>query len=315
MSETFQANGAVLVVGAGFIGSHLCHFLRDDDRPVRALTRSASPRHEDLRRAGVDVVVADARDHDHVTRALDGVDHVVFGAGGLMPAESNKDPVSDVVLALQPLLTVLAATIARPGTALTYLSSGGTVYGRPQQTPIPETHPTEPITSYGILKLAGEKYVALHGELHGLPTRILRVGNVYGPGQPADRSQGVVAAFLDRVQRGADITMFGNGTVVRDFVHATDVCRAVRDLPPTTIAAERVVNVGSGHGTSLAALLRTIEERLQVDAKVVHLPAREFDVPSNVLDISRMQALCNLAPISLADGLRQMPLGPEGLIR
>lgn len=261
----------VLVVGAGFIGSHICRHLVDAGCAVRALTRSASePMHARLL-AGTHVLLGDAADRTAVEAAMDGVDWVVFGAGGLVPAASQARPVNDVVLALAPLLTVLDAVAARTGTAFTYLSAGGTVYGQTDRELLRKDHATEPITSYGVLKLAGEKYTGMYGVQHAVPIRILRCANVYGEGQRTNRGQGVVVAFLAAVMSGAEIVLYGDGRVVRDFVYVGDVALAVDRLRPAvaeTAAQSRVVNVGSGTGTSLAALLEAVEELLGRSAMV-----------------------------------------------
>ena len=102
-----------------------------------------------------------------MSRALEGVDHVVYSAGGLLPAESDLNPELDLALSLPPLIATLDAVREREGVGLTLLSSGGTVYGRPRYLPVDEEHPTEPISSYGIVE-AGLREVRRH-VLRALP--------------------------------------------------------------------------------------------------------------------------------------------------
>jgi UDP-glucose 4-epimerase len=303
---TAPARTTVLVVGAGFIGSHICRQLLSEGHPVRTLTRSIPEAAHGRLLDGAEVLIGDATDASAVAAAMSGVGWVIFGAGGLVPAASQSDPIPDVVLALRPLLTVLGGVAGSPGTGFTYLSSGGTVYGRSTCRRIHEDHPTDPITAYGVLKLAGEKFTGLYSRQSGIPIRILRCANVYGEGQRTDRGQGAVAAFLSAMSRGDAITIYGDGEVVRDFVHVSDVAAAVaalRPAPALTSNGYEVVNVGSGVGVSLRELLASMEELLATTAAVTRLPGRPFDVERNVLDIERLTALSGLTPMSLGEGL------------
>ncbi len=303
---TAPARTKVLVVGAGFIGSHICRTLLAEGHQVRTLTRTAPEATHGRLLDGTEIVLGDATDAAAVSAAMNGVGWVVFGAGGLVPAASQSDPIPDVVLALRPLLTVLDAVARSPGTGFTYLSSGGTVYGRSNCRRIREDHPTDPITAYGVLKLAGEKFIGLYSRQSGIAIRILRCANVYGEGQRTDRGQGAVAAFLKALSSGAPITLYGNGEVIRDFVHVSDVAAAVarlRPVHPLTSGGAEVVNVGSGVGISLAEVLGRLENLLGARSPVVRLPGRPFDVERNVLDIDRLCGLSGLAPMPFGDGL------------
>ncbi len=185
-----------------------------------------------------------------------------------------------------------------------FISSGGTVYGMPQAVPIPESHPTEPRVSYAIAKLAIEKYLALFQSTHGLDHVVLRVANPYGERQRVDAAQGAVAVFLDRALRREPIEIWGDGTVVRDYLHVSDVARAF--LRAIDYSGEpRVFNIGSGSGCSLNELLAAIERLLGRTVERRYLPGRGFDVPRNVLDITRARDVLGWAPrVSLEEGLR-----------
>ncbi len=303
---TAPGRATVLVVGAGFIGSHICRQLLSEGHQVRALTRSIPEAPQARLLDGVQVLIADATDPAAVAAAMAGVGWVIFGAGGLVPAASQADPLADVVLALRPLLTVLAAVARAPGTGFTYLSSGGTVYGRSALSRIREDHPTDPITAHGVLKLAGEKFTGLYSRPSGVAIRILRCANVYGDGQRTDRGQGAVGAFLKAMREGEPVVLYGDGHVVRDFVHVSDVAAAVsrlRPADPIDGAGFEVVNVGSGVGVSVREMLTTLEELLGVKATVTQLPGRPFDVERNVLDIGRLAGLTGLVPKTLREGL------------
>ena len=184
------------------------------------------------------------------------------------------------------------------------LSSGGTVYGRPRYLPVDEEHPTEPISSYGIVRLACEKYVAMYSDRHQVPAQILRCSNVYGENQPAERGQGTIPTFLQRVLADEPLTVFGDGSIVRDYLYVGDLASAVlglMDLP----SEPRLLNVGSGEGASLNRLIDLVGDltgkQVQIDRRAV----RPFDVHEIVLDVSRLRSLIDFEPTSLEEGTRR----------
>ncbi len=292
-----------LVIGCGFIGSHVVAELAAAGRPSVVLTRSRPVVEEVVAAiAPGDLHLGDASDAGVLERALDGIEHVVYSAGGLLPKASEEEPERDEELTLAPLRAVLDAMRSRPETKLTYISSGGTVYGEPDRVPVPETAPTRSLGSYGRLHLACEEEIARHREKHGLRARVLRCSTVYGEQQSPDRGQGAVVTFLHRIENGLPIDLYGGGATVRDYVYAGDVARALvalldRDEEPA------VLNVGSGEGTSLLDLLRLVEAQLGRAAEVRSHPERGFDVHRIVLDTSRLNALLDFRPTPLAAGI------------
>jgi len=292
----------VLVIGLGFIGSRIGGVWRERGCEVSAITRSDGGRPGEARRQGTSVTIGNAADPVLLEAALAGVDHVVYSAGGLLPAESNAAPVRDAVQSLEPLVAVLEALRTRPEIGLTYLSSGGTVYGDPRRLPVREDDPTEPVSSYGIVKLACENFITLYVTLHGLRARILRCSNVYGGGQPVDRLQGAVGVFLDRMERGLPLPIWGDGLQVRDYVHVDDVADAVIELAALP-GGPGVVNVGSGQGHTLLELIKILEAVTGIEPLLEFSATRGFDVRSNVLDVGLLRSLIDVAPIRLEDGV------------
>lgn len=291
-----------LVIGAGFIGTHVVRHLRAGGAQVRVLTRSPVEDGARARLLQAEVMVNDASVHGIVAGALGSVDHVFYCAGGLMPAQSNLDPATDAALALPPLLRVLEELRARPGVGLTFLSSGGTVYGNPTAIPVAEDHPTEPLTSYGVMKLAGEKYVLMYGRLYGVPVRVLRCSNVYGQFQPSDRGQGFVATALRRLYHDEPIVLFGDGRNVRDFVYAPDVAAMMAALAAHE-GGPPVLNVGSGEGVEILDVLRMLEEVSGRTAQIVWRADRGLDVRRIVLDIAALRGELDFGPTPLRVGL------------
>jgi UDP-glucose 4-epimerase len=292
----------ILVLGCGFIGSNIVEELAALSSPPRVLTRSDPPAAvAKLLRPG-DLLLGDAREPELVERALEGIDHVIFSAGGLLPAESEENPELDAELTLGPVQTVLEALRPRPQVSLVYLSSGGTVYGEPEKVPVPEQAPTAPVGAYGRLHLACEQAVLGHSREYGTRVRILRCSSVYGRHQHPDRGQGALVTFLNRIETRRPVELFGGGESVRDYVYAGDVAKVVARLLEAT-GGEPVLNVGSGQETSLVELLRLAELEAGRQAEVIPHPARDFEVGRIVLDVSRLRDLIEFKPIPLQRGV------------
>jgi UDP-glucose 4-epimerase len=187
-----------------------------------------------------------------------------------------------------------------------FLSSGGAVYGVPRETPMREDHPTDPISPYGVVKLAIEKFLGSYAANHGFRPAIVRPANPYGPDQGKLGQLGAVWTFLHTIQHGGTATLFGDGSIVRDFVHVDDLCRLM--LACIEQQCDGVFNCGGGGGgTSLGDLIALIE---QVTGKTLALdrrPARSFDPPAIVLDVERARSQLGWEPrISLPEGIEQL---------
>jgi UDP-glucose 4-epimerase len=177
------------------------------------------------------------------------------------------------------------------------------VYGIPQQVPIPESHPTKPICSYGITKLSIEHHLALENQLHGLDYQVVRLANPYGVRQRTTAAQGAIAVFLGKILRGESIELWGDGSNVRDFIYVTDAMSAILTLLAEN-CSERVLNIGSGEGFSLMNVLDTIRNVTGIVPQLQLAPSRSCDVASNVLSIERARQTLNWRPlVSLEDGI------------
>jgi UDP-glucose 4-epimerase len=291
----------ILVIGCGFIGSNVVEELAASGQPPAVLTRSAPAPDVAARIPAEDLIAGDATDPATVDRALEGVDHVIFSAGGLLPAASEEDPERDEALTLGPVRTVLERLRRRPGVSLTYLSSGGTVYGEPEKIPVPEDAPTAPFGAYGRLHLRCEGEVLAAGREHGLNARILRCATVYGEHQHPNRGQGAVVTFLHRIEHGEPIDLYGGGATIRDYVYAGDVARAAIAL--TDREGPAVVNVGSGSGTSLIDLLGMVERQVGHEAEVRQHQERGFEVHQIVLDTTLLHQTVELEMTDLPAGI------------
>ena len=290
--------------GGGFIGSAICDRLLRDGHALRIFER---PRVDPYRAfaAGEDVewVTGDLLSMHDLGAAIDGSDAVVHLVSTTLPKSSNDDPVYDVQTNLVASLQMLEAMRARDVRRIVFISSGGTVYGTPQRVPVDEAHPTEPQVSYGIVKLAIEKYLLMYQRLHGFRTRILRVANPYGERQRVATAQGAVGVFLHRALRNEPIEVWGDGSVVRDYIYVTDVAEAFAKALAYE-GDQSVFNISSGQGVSLNELLAQLEGLLGRPVERRYLAGRSIDVPANVLDNSLARRELGWSPqVDLARGL------------
>jgi UDP-glucose 4-epimerase len=296
----------ILVMGGlGFIGSHLSRVLLREGYRVRIFDKLYGSRNliADIQ-GEIEIEEGDAERPEDILRALREIDVAIDFIHTTVPGASMNDPAYDVqtnVVAHASWLSLLNKTgLGR----IIYVSSGGTVYGVPQGNPIGEDHPTDPISSYGITKLAIEKYVAMYATIHGIEYRIVRPANVYGEGQHLHIGQGVIGVFLDRCLKGQPIEIWGDGTVSRDYIHVADLVRGIMKLIDHR-GDGRVFNVSSGMGHSLNDIIAIIRDELKMPVQVAYATARKFDVPLNVLDNSRLRRETGWEPrTDMVEGMR-----------
>jgi UDP-glucose 4-epimerase len=294
----------VIFGGGGFIGSHVADRLLLDGHAVRIFER---PRVKPYRNFDsheqVEWVRGDLLSARDVNEAVAGADVVFHAASTTLPGPSNEDPIFDIQTNLVASVQLLDAMVKHAVPRLVFISSGGTVYGPPQYLPIDERHPTEPLVSHGINKLAIEKYILLYKRLCGIKPVILRVSNPYGLRQRTRDAQGVIAVFIDRALNGLPVEIWGDGSVIRDFLYISDLAEIIARAASYS-GEESVFNVSSGAGTSVNELVGLLEDVLNTRITRRFLAPRSMDVHENVLS-NRLAALeLGWKPkVSLRDGL------------
>jgi UDP-glucose 4-epimerase len=294
----------VIFGGGGFIGSAIADRLLGDGHELRIFER---PRVEPYRKfvdgEHVEWVTGDLQSAHDVSVALEGADVVLHLVSTTLPKSSNDDPIYDVQSNLVSTLQMLDLMVAGNVRRMIFISSGGTVYGPPEKLPVDEHHPTQPQISYGIVKLAIEKYLLMYQRLHGIRTTILRVANPFGERQRVETAQGAVGVFLHRALTGQPIQIWGDGEVVRDYIYISDVADAFA-AALNYAGTESVFNVSSGAGLSLNGLVANIEQVLGHPVERQYLPARLIDVPISVLSNRLALGEMGWSPrVSFSDGL------------
>lgn len=311
--------GRVLLIGGnGFIGSHIQDALLANGLQVSVLDRFPERYRSTLR--NVQAFVGHDSDGTIARHAMEGADSVVYLASTTVPQSSSDDPARDVVDNLVPFLRYLDLASHCGVQRFVYFSSGGTVYGVPSTMPVPETHPTQPISAHGVVKLMMEKYLMALVHKHRMGVAILRVGNAYGERQNPFGTFGAIATILGCFASGRPIHIWGSGDTVRDYIYVKDVASACLKALLTD-SAHGAFNIGTGQGYSLNQLVRVIgETTMEPIPEIRWEEQRGFDVPHIVLDNTLAKRKLGWEPVtSLSDGVRStwewvrtLPLPLEG---
>jgi UDP-glucose 4-epimerase len=294
----------VVFGGGGFIGSTIVDRLLLDNHKVRVFERPrVLPYRKFLADESVEWMTGDLSSSRDVNDAVLGMDVVLHLVSTTLPKNSNDDPIYDVQSNIVATLQMLEAMVEHKVSKIIFISSGGTVYGNPIYLPIDEKHPTDPLVSYGITKLAIEKYLQVYSRLHGIKTVALRVANPYGERQRIETAQGAVAVFINNALKEKPIEIWGDGSVTRDYIHVSDVAEAfVRAIEYS--GAENCFNIGSGSGVNLNELIEMLESVLGKSIERSIFPGRLFDVPVSVLSNDLACRELGWAPlISMREGL------------
>jgi len=292
----------MLVLGGnGFIGSHLVDRLVREGHEVRIFDRNPERYRKPL--GGVEYYLQDFGNRAALDSALKNVDTVFHLISTTTPKTSNDDPEFDVTSNLVETISLLKLCVEEKVRKIVYLSSGGAVYGTPLSLPAAEDDPKNPQSSYGITKLAVEKYIELFHRLYGLDYVIMRPSNPYGERQNPYADQGVIAVFLGKIAKSQSIDIWGDGNVVKDYIYIEDLIDGIYKAALKN-TENRIFNFGSGTGVSINGILEVIRELTHVPIHTNYIALKKFDVPNIYLDISRVSAELSWEPkTSLKEGI------------
>lgn len=306
----------VLVTGgAGFIGSHVVDRLLERGDEVWVLDdlstgtwanlgeHLANPKLHRIQADITEGLFAPMAAAEALGITVDGVVHL---AALVSVVRSMDEPLADVRTNVRGTVQVLEYARRRAAKKVVFASSAA-VYGDVATVPTPEGAPLAPLSPYGVDKLTGEHFMRMYAEVHGVPTSVLRFFNVYGPRQdPSSPYSGVISIFTNRASRGQPLGIYGDGGQTRDFVYVGDVVNAIvacLDTPESTPPT----NVGTGQGTSIETLARTVLEVSEVDLAVNKGPARAGEIRHSVAVVDQLKERFGLcAEVPLAQGLAEI---------
>lgn len=291
--------------GTGFIGSHIVEALLEQGHQLRVLTSSSSI-HPNIQpyQGRLKLLRGDFGNEQLMQQYLEGVDYLIHVAWTTVPKTATENPIYDAQSNLIGGLHLLEAAAAAQVKKVIFISTGGALYGVPQQVPVQETHPLNPISAYGTSKLAFEHYLHFYYKNRGLDYTIFRIANAYGTRQNLTKNQGVIGIWLQKIQQQQPIEIWGDGSVVRDYIYVADVAQLIVQSLAYQ-GTTKIFNVGSGQGYSLNEILEACQVVSQKNTTVEYLEGRAFDVPVNILSIQRAQELLGWSPsTSLEEGIR-----------
>lgn len=296
----------LIIGGAGFLGLNFAKALLESKHKVHLLDKSVQAVNNlPMMAEMAGLYETDCKYVEDVLAIIEEqkIECVINMASGLLPASSFDTFENEIREALVPSFR-LVNEIARKKIKYVYMSSGGTVYGQPDGHLVSEDDPKKPISLYGLSKVFFEQYVEHVSRISGLVYLILRPSNPYGFFQNPHRKQGLIAVAVDKVLKGEEIEVWGDGSVIRDYIWVEDLASAVVQLFDGNIW-NQTFNIGSGVGFSVKEILKTIEDVSGFSAHCRFQEGRTADVSRIVLDISKLRSAVSFEPTNLRSGIEK----------
>ena len=306
-----MAGRKVLVTGgAGFIASHVADAYLARGDQVWVLDDLSSGREANVPQAA-EFVHASVNDAlvPELFEKVGGFDIVNHHAAQIDVRKSVEDPRNDADINLGGLLNLLESCRRTAVKRFVFVSSGGVVYGEAETRPTPEVAPKQPLSPYGVSKLASELYLFYYHKIHGLDYVALRYSNVYGPRQNPHGEAGVVAIFCTRLIDQRPITIYGDGTQTRDYVFVADVVAANMAVTDTALPAsdeldQRAFNVGTGDETTVNELANALAHVAGQQPTIEFGAARAGELYRSALNADKLRGIGWRSGHSLSAGLR-----------
>ena len=301
-------NGLEVVVtgGAGFIGSHLCRTLVENNAKVTVFDNLSSGKIDNIKdvKTKIKFVKGDIRDLEKIKEATNNCKVIFHLAAQSSVPFSMENPKEDCEINVVGTVNVLEA--AKKAGARVVFASSSAAYGNPNKKPTPETYPTHPIAFYGLTKLIGENYCRFYNENFGLEVVMLRIFNVYGP-----NCHGAIYDFLNKLRDNSDkLEVLGTGMQSRDFIYVSDMVNFLLKAAISPTAVGEVFNVGTGITTSVSELAKKIVFILglkDVDIYFKGGQAWEGDMDITLADNNKAVNMLQWSPqVSLEEGLKKI---------
>lgn len=294
----------IVIGGGGFIGSNLITMLVSHNEPVEVICIDRSV--PAMQISGCKYVKINLALIDTLPSIIDSDSCVIHLAWNGVPNSQDNTPSIDLKQNLLTSISLFESCVKNNAKSIIFLSTGGGIYGKPDKVPIDEHHPTYPLSIYGIDKLAVENYLRLFTK--GTTTKgvVLRVSNPYGRFQKPFTGQGVIATFLASALLDYPVTVWGDGTEIRDYIYIDDLTNVIYKACETE-KDFTLANIGSGVGTSLNEIINLIQEVSKKKLKIVYMSKTTAEMGKNILDCSYAERIFNWkARTTLANGILKM---------
>lgn len=305
--EGIKSMNIVILGAAGFVGTNLAIKLCKDCKNKITLVDCKKEFFSPVIELGlnVEIIESDFSEDTDFDELLSGKDVVYHLVSTTIPTTSNQHIVDEFKSNTIATACLLDACVRNNISKVIFISSGGTVYGKEVNCPLDENIPTNPITSYGIQKVTIEKLLYLYNYMYNLDYRVIRLSNPYGPYQRPNGMLGAVTTFTYKAIKKEEIIVYGDGSVVRDFIYIDDAIDGIIKIANCK-NGYKIYNLGSGIGISIKEVLKTISNTLKVDLKIKYIEGRKVDVHTNYLDISRYSEISDdLHLITLEEGINK----------
>ena len=311
LDQKYKNKNVLITGGLGFIGSNLARALVDLGAKVTILDALLSPyggNMFNIHDIEVEFYEGDIRNKETVEKLIKNKDYIFNLAAQVDYLHSQNKPFLDLEINCAGHLTVLEACRQFNKQAVILFSGSRMMYGRIEYNPVDENHPTQPLSIYGVNKLAGEKYYQMYNSVYGLKTVALRIANPYGPRQQMKHSSyGIVNWFVRSAMENKKITIFGEGSQIRDYVYVGDIAEAMLRTAATDKAYGDTFNLGSGKGTRFYDMAKEVVRTVGKGSIVnVDWPKDYFNVETGdyISDISKLKNTTGWSPkISLNEGI------------
>lgn len=284
-----ENNKRCLILGGnGFIGSNLIKYLGEkSDYSLTSFDREYPVNKIN----NVKYIKGEFSNDKELLDAVREQDIIIHLISTTNPGKSMIDPYSGYTVDVSQIIKILEA-IKGTNSKIIFASSGGTVYGEPNECPIKEDHELNPICHYGIIKVTIEKIINMYNSIYGMNNKIMRISNPYGPGQDYTKGVGLIDAVIKKALNNETVTIWGDGNNIRDYIYIDDLCEAVKLICEYS-GSETIFNIGSGEGNSINEIVSIVKKILNKDIKIEYTKARENDIKHVYLDITKLTKTTN----------------------
>lgn len=291
----YRGKKVLVLGGSGFIGKNLCKELFSGGAHVISFDRIVDPSCKCS-----EAVSGDFFNDEELFKYIDQVEYIFHAISTISTNNCSEFFMRGYELDLTQGVKLFDYA-AKHKKRVIFLSSGGTVYGNPKNIPTSEDEPTAPVSHYGVLKRALESAANVINDTYGTYIYSVRLSNPYGPGQDFRKGIGFIDAVLRKAMNDEEISIWGDGTIIRDYIYIEDACKIMCSLLDYE-GKNTIFNVGTGIGTSQNSVIEAIRKN-GVDVRVKYCPARTFDVKANILDVRRIRSIYDEKLIPIEQGI------------